>query len=105
MWTKTKFTKLLGIDLPIIQGPFGGKLSSVELTAVVSNTVGLDHMVPSLTVPARLSKFQRISEKELQNRLISTYGSVTGMRQQMILISILFRKSLQFFSLTSKSWE
>lgn len=41
MWTKTKFTKLLGIDLPIIQGPFGGKLSSVELTAVVSNTGGL----------------------------------------------------------------
>lgn len=41
MWTKTKFTKLLGIDLPIIQGPFGGKLSSVKLTAVVSNTGGL----------------------------------------------------------------
>lgn len=41
MWTKTKFTKLLGIELPIIQGPFGGKLSSVELTAVVSNAGGL----------------------------------------------------------------
>lgn len=41
MWTQTKFTKLLGIDLPIIQGPFGGKLSSVELTAVVSNAGGL----------------------------------------------------------------
>ncbi|MCJ8152633.1 nitronate monooxygenase [Chryseobacterium sp. SSA4.19] len=41
MWTKTKFTKLLGIDLPIIQGPFGGKLSSVELTSMVSNAGGL----------------------------------------------------------------
>ncbi len=41
MWTDTKFTRLSGIDLPIVQGPFGGKLSSVELTAAVSNTGGL----------------------------------------------------------------
>ncbi|MDQ1150794.1 NAD(P)H-dependent flavin oxidoreductase [Sphingobacterium zeae] len=41
MWTKTKFTKLLGIDLPIVQGPFGGKLSSEDLTALVSNKGGL----------------------------------------------------------------
>ncbi|MDA3615086.1 NAD(P)H-dependent flavin oxidoreductase [Polluticaenibacter yanchengensis] len=41
MWTNTKFTKLTGIDLPIIQGPFGGKLSSVALTAIVSNAGGL----------------------------------------------------------------
>ena len=37
MWNKTKFTKLLGIDYPIVQGPFGGGLSSVELTSTVSN--------------------------------------------------------------------
>lgn len=41
MWNKTKFTKLLGIDYPIIQGPFGGGLSSVELTSTVSNTGGM----------------------------------------------------------------
>lgn len=41
MWTNTKFTKFLPIDLPIIQGPFGGKISSVELTALVSNAGGL----------------------------------------------------------------
>jgi len=41
MWTKTKFTRLTGTDFPIIQGPFGGKLSSAELTAVVSNAGGL----------------------------------------------------------------
>jgi nitronate monooxygenase len=33
-------TDLLGIDVPIVLGPFGG-LSSVELTAVVSNAGGL----------------------------------------------------------------
>lgn len=41
MWNKTKFTKLVGIDYPIIQGPFGGELSSVKLTSTVSNTGGL----------------------------------------------------------------
>lgn len=41
MWHKTKFTKLLGIDLPIVQGPFGGGLSSVNLTSTVSNAGAL----------------------------------------------------------------
>lgn len=41
MWNKTKFTKLVGIDYPIIQGPFGGGLSSVKLTSTVSNAGGL----------------------------------------------------------------
>lgn len=41
MWNKTKFTKLLGIDYPIVQGPFGGGLSSVNLTSAVSNAGGL----------------------------------------------------------------
>lgn len=41
MWSDTKFTKLLGIDLPIVQGPFGGKISSIELTSTVSNAGGL----------------------------------------------------------------
>lgn len=41
MWTKTKFTKVLGIELPLVLGPFGGKLSSAELTAIVSNAGGL----------------------------------------------------------------
>jgi nitronate monooxygenase len=41
MWNKTKFTELLGIDYPIVQGPFGGGLSSVNLTSTVSNAGGL----------------------------------------------------------------
>ncbi len=40
-WRKTKFTKLTGIDFPIVQGPFGGGFSSIELTAKVSNFGGL----------------------------------------------------------------
>lgn len=41
MWNKTKFTRLLDISYPIVQGPFGGGLSSVELTTTVSDAGGL----------------------------------------------------------------
>ncbi|MBC7846357.1 MAG: nitronate monooxygenase [Flavobacterium sp.] len=41
MWYHTKATELLGIQYPILQGPFGGNLSSVELVATVSNYGGL----------------------------------------------------------------
>lgn len=41
MWYNTKATELLGIEYPIMQGPFGGGLSTVELTVAVSNAGGL----------------------------------------------------------------
>jgi nitronate monooxygenase len=41
MWYNTKATEMLGIQYPIMQGPFGGNLSSVELVAAVSNAGGL----------------------------------------------------------------
>ncbi|MBS7254112.1 NAD(P)H-dependent flavin oxidoreductase [Flavobacterium branchiicola] len=41
MWYNTKAKELLGIQYPILQGPFGGNLSTVELTATVSNAGGL----------------------------------------------------------------
>lgn len=41
MWNDTKAARLLGIDYPIMQGPFGGNLSSPELVAAVSNAGGL----------------------------------------------------------------
>jgi len=41
MWYQTKASEILGIQYPVLQGPFGGKLSSVELVSTVSNTGGL----------------------------------------------------------------
>jgi len=41
MWYDTKATRLLDIDYPIMQGPFGGGLSSPELVSKVSNAGGL----------------------------------------------------------------
>lgn len=41
MWYQTKASEILGIKYPILQGPFGGNLSSVELVSIVSNAGGL----------------------------------------------------------------
>lgn len=41
MWSQTAVTQTLGIQYPIIQGPFGGGLSSTQLTIAVSEAGGL----------------------------------------------------------------
>ncbi|SDS72219.1 nitronate monooxygenase [Mucilaginibacter mallensis] len=41
MWYQTKASEILGIQYPILQGPFGGNLSSIRLVAIVSNAGGL----------------------------------------------------------------
>lgn len=40
-WTATPLTERLGIRYPIVQGPFGGGRSTVELAAAVTNAGGL----------------------------------------------------------------
>jgi nitronate monooxygenase len=41
MWHHTRVTQLLGIQYPIMQGPFGGGYSTPALTAAVSNEGGM----------------------------------------------------------------
>jgi len=41
VWSQTAVTHRLGIQYPIIQGPFGGGLSSTELTLAISEAGGL----------------------------------------------------------------
>ncbi len=41
MWQKTEISRRLGLSAPIIQGPFGGGLSSVDLTVAVAEAGGL----------------------------------------------------------------
>ncbi len=41
MWNNTAVSQRLGISYPIIQGPFGGGVSSTKLVAAVSNAGGL----------------------------------------------------------------
>jgi nitronate monooxygenase len=41
MWSATRVSQTLGITYPILQGPFGGRHSTPELAAAVSNAGGL----------------------------------------------------------------
>lgn len=41
MWYTTEVRRRLGTQYPLVQGPFGGGLSTPELTATVSNVGGL----------------------------------------------------------------
>ena len=41
MWYQNRAFKIVGIQYPILQGPFGGSLSTVELVSAVSNAGGL----------------------------------------------------------------
>src|SRR5712664_4860475 len=52
-WNRNRLTAKLGIEYPIIQGPFGG-FSSHKLTAAVSNFGGLGSFVPHSLVPSAI---------------------------------------------------
>lgn len=54
MWNETEATRLLGIAYPIVQGPFGGSLSSVELAASVSNLGGLGSFGAHIFSPGQI---------------------------------------------------
>lgn len=41
MWTQTEVSRRLGLSAPIIQGPFGGGISSVDLVVAVAEAGGL----------------------------------------------------------------
>src|SRR3954468_1405546 len=41
MWKDTAVTRRLGLGAPIVQGPFGGGLSAVDLVVAVSESGGL----------------------------------------------------------------
>ncbi len=53
---RTRITELIGLDHPIVQGPFGGGLSSVELAAAVSNAGGLGSFGAQHLSPEQLTE-------------------------------------------------
>lgn len=56
MWNQTPASRRLKIKYPIVQGPFGGGPSSVELTAAVSNAGGLGSYGMQAVEPAEMRK-------------------------------------------------
>lgn len=54
MWNTNAFTQKLGIQYPIIQGPFGGGLSTIELLTTVSNAGGLGSYGAHILSPSEI---------------------------------------------------
>ncbi|APR83372.1 Enoyl-[acyl-carrier-protein] reductase [Minicystis rosea] len=54
MWTDTRFTKLLSLRYPIVQGAFGGGYSTVDLAAAVTNAGGLGSFGAHALSPAQI---------------------------------------------------
>lgn len=67
MWNKTRATALLGIQYPIIQGPFGGRFSSAKLLAAVSNAGGMGsfglHAYPAEEIPTIAAEIRSLTAK------------------------------------------
>ena len=59
MWNDTAVTRRLGIRYPIVQGPFGGGLSSARLVAAVSNAGGLGSFGAQGLSPLRIDEVVR----------------------------------------------
>jgi len=59
MWYNTSVTRLLGIDYPIFQGPFGGNLSTIRLASTVSNMGGLGGHGAYTMTPAEIVRLGR----------------------------------------------
>lgn len=56
MWNDSETTARLGIDCPIIQGPFGGGLSTSRLVAAVSNAGGLGSFGAHVLAPLEIER-------------------------------------------------
>ncbi len=54
MWKDTPITRRLGLQVPIIQGPFGGGLSTVPLVAQVSEAGGLGSYGAHVLSPGKI---------------------------------------------------
>jgi nitronate monooxygenase len=82
MWYNTPATRLLGIKFPIIQGPFGGGPSSVELVSTVSNAGGLGSFGMQSLEPAQMIDVARqiriATSKPFAINLWMSNGEETG---------------------------
>ncbi|HEU4409446.1 MAG TPA: nitronate monooxygenase [Polyangiaceae bacterium] len=56
MLTKTRVTERLGLLYPVVQGPFGGGISTAELAAAVSEAGGLGSYGAHILSPAQITE-------------------------------------------------
>ncbi|WP_445354471.1 NAD(P)H-dependent flavin oxidoreductase [Microbulbifer sp. EKSA008] len=64
MWNQSELTKKLGIKYPIIQGPFGGGLSTIRLLSAVSNAGGMGSFGAHILSPSGIHELISNIRKE-----------------------------------------
>jgi nitronate monooxygenase len=82
-WYRSRVATMLGIDYPIIQGPFGGGLSSTTLVAEVSNLGGLGSFGAQGLAPEQIREIvadirQRTARPFALNLWVSTEDAGTS---------------------------
>ena len=82
MWKANRITRLLNLDIPLIQGPFGGGLSSVTLAATVSEAGGLGsfgahHLAPGTIMETAAAIRQRTDRPFALNLWIPPHDPAT----------------------------
>lgn len=75
MWQSNRLTERLGMRYPIVQGPFGSGLSSVELLVTVSEAGGLGSFGMQLSRRSRSARSVPSCMHARASRSISTCGS------------------------------
>jgi nitronate monooxygenase len=70
MWNQTNVSRALGIEYPILQGPFGGNLSSVKLVSTVSNLGGMGGYGAYMLTPEEIIAL----DKELKQATSKPYN-------------------------------
>jgi nitronate monooxygenase len=92
-WSTTRFSDLVGLHYPIVQGPFGGGLSTVELTAAVSNAGGLGSFGGNHLQPDELDATIRTLEAASSNPFavnlwVPIPGQPSGIDEQTFLAGL-----------------
>ncbi|NRQ39731.1 nitronate monooxygenase [Nonomuraea sp. NN258] len=82
-WTRTRVSGLFGTRYPIVQGPFGGGVSTVALTAAVSAAGGLGsyggHHLPADELDTTLKNLRAATDQPFAvNLWVPTEGQPTG---------------------------
>ncbi len=78
MWQRTEAARRLGIGTPIVQGPFGGGLSSIDLVVAVSEAGGLGsfgvhHLAPAEIADLAVAIRSRTSKPFALNLWVSNH--------------------------------
>ncbi len=87
MWKMTSLTKIVGIQLPIIQAPMAGGATTPELVAAVSNAGGLGSLGAGYMAPAEIKqairKIRELTDKPFAvNLFIPETGQATANQMQ-----------------------